>query len=169
MTTSTTSLARKQRKPRPKPARSIRILEHPSADTDGWAAINITIGKQSQLYRLHTIPTDFGNGAIGFEIEKLDTDFETTAKYHVHLSDKPEECTCDCKGHSRHGHCKHREGVAKLLELGKLSAYRSAGDMAANDPEAFRQHENDTASLNTPRAKDRYVASELAAMEAEFA
>lgn len=39
--------APKQRKPRPKPARSIRILEQPGPETDGWAAIAITVGTRT--------------------------------------------------------------------------------------------------------------------------
>lgn len=145
--------------PRPKPPRSIRILEQPSPDTDHWAAVSITVGKVTNTYLLHCIPSDFGNGAIGFEVEKLDADFATVETYHVHLSNCPAECSCDCKGHLQHGHCKHREGLETLLKASKLPAYRSAGDMARNDPEAFAQHEADVAEAFTPRAKDRPPAA----------
>lgn len=131
-----------------------KVLEQPGPDTDGWAAVSITVGKQTDLYLLHMIPCEFGNGAIGFEVEKRDADFATVETYHVCLNGP--ESNCDCKGHSRHGHFKHREGVAKLLELGKLPAYRSSGDMARNDPESFAQHEASIAGVFTPREKDRH-------------
>jgi hypothetical protein len=83
MSESITPNPPRQRKPRPKPARSIRVLEQPGPDTDGWAAIAITVGKQTDTYLLHTIPTDFGAGALGFEVEKLDADLATIETYHV--------------------------------------------------------------------------------------
>jgi hypothetical protein len=113
------------------------VIEQPSPDTDGWAAVAITVGKQTDTYLLHTIPTDFGGGAIGFEVEKLDAELATLKTYHVLLNGP--ESSCDCKGHCRHGHCKHREGLQVLVQSGRMP-HRSAGQMAANDPEAFDQH-----------------------------
>jgi hypothetical protein len=124
------------RRLRAKPARSIRVLEQPGPDTDGWAAIEITVGKQVDRYLLHTIPTDFGNGALAFEVDKLDSDLATVETYHVLLNGA--ENTCDCKGHERWGHCKHRKGIQAAVTSGRLR-FRSAGDLAANDPEAFEQ------------------------------
>src|SRR5438876_11589460 len=70
---ATVPSAPKTGKPRPKPERRIRVLEQPTADTDGWAAVAITVGKQTDTYLLRAIPTDFG-GTLGFEVEKLDGD-----------------------------------------------------------------------------------------------
>jgi hypothetical protein len=108
-------------KPRPKPARSIRILEQPTDDTDGWAAIAITVGKKTDTYLLHTIPTDFA-GTTAFEVEKLNEDLATVEQYHVLLANRPEARSCECKGFLRHGHCKHVEGLAALAIAGRLSA-----------------------------------------------
>ena len=41
---------------------------------------------------------------------------ETPVGYDVHLGDK----TCDCKGCTAHGHCKHLETLLALKEAGKL-------------------------------------------------
>lgn len=159
MTTTTTNAPAKQRKPRAKPARFIRVLEQPTDESDGWAAIQIMIGKQVDTYLLHAVPTDFGNGFTGFEVEKLTPGFETAEVYHVLLADRPEDCSCDCRGHERWSHCKHREGIETLVKVGKLPAkpaYRSAGDMARNDPASYEQHQADTAKLAPMRAKDAY-------------
>jgi len=125
---------RKRRKPRRKPARSIRVLEQPTADTDGWGAIEIKVGKQTDTYLVRFIPSDFGLGAIGFEVEKLDADLATVEAYHVHLADRPEECSCTCKGHSYHHHCKHCDGLQALVKAGHFPRLYTARD-ARHDPE----------------------------------
>lgn len=151
-----TTNAPKQRKPRAKPARSIRILEQPSEDTCGWCAVALTVGKQTDTYLLHTVPCEFGNGAIGFEVEKLDANFNPAETYHVLLNG--EESTCDCRGFERWSHCKHKDGLETLVKLGKLSGkqFRSLGDMARHDPEAYRQYAIDTEAIGTPNPTHRY-------------
>lgn len=154
--------------PRPKPPRFIRVLEQPGPDTEGWAAVEITVGKQVDTYLLRTIPTELESGALAFEVEKLSPDFETAETYHVHLGSGPATCSCDCMGHEQHGHCKHREGIETLVKLGKLPVeaprFRSAGDVARNDPDAFAQHEADLALVFTPRrAKDAADGPDIAA------
>jgi hypothetical protein len=148
MSTNTTG---KQRKPRPRPARSIRVLEQAGPDTDGWAAVAITVGKQTDTYLLRTIPTDFGNGAIGFEVEKLEADLATVETYHVLLNGP--ESSCDCKGHDRWGHCKHRDGIQAAVQTGRLR-FRSVADLAANYPDTHREHEAAIAGVFTPDPKD---------------
>ena len=145
---ATIPTAPKQSKPRPKPARSVRILEQPCVDSDFWGAIEIsmTTGVRSPrtektVYLVRFIPSDFGNGAVGFEVEKLDADLAAVETYHVHLSDNPAEVSCDCKGHEAHGHCKHREGIEALRRAGKLvPPQRSASSAAKNDPDAYAAH-----------------------------
>jgi hypothetical protein len=132
------------RKPRPPLPRTITVLEQPGPDTDGWAAIAITVGRQKDTYLLRAIPTDFGDGAVGLEVEKLDTDLNVVENYHV-LLDGPES-TCDCKGHERWGHCKHRDGIQAAVKTGRLP-FRSAADMARNDPDVHRAHEEAIAGV----------------------
>jgi len=157
MSTSTTNAPAKQRKPRPRPARSIRILEQPTADTDNWGALEITVGKVTDRYLLHFIPTDFA-GALAFEVEKLASDLTTLEQYHVLLAGPGEHDTCECKGHLQHGHktvCKHVAGIKALRAAGQLTTYRSMAAFAKNDPAGHADHEAAIAGVFTPRAKDR--------------
>jgi hypothetical protein len=110
---------RKPRKPRPKPERRIRIIEQPTDATDGWAAVEISVGKKTDAYLIHTIPTDF-EGVTALEVEKLDANLEVIGQYHVCLSDQPEDRRCECKGFLRHGHCKHVDGLGALASVGRL-------------------------------------------------
>ncbi len=129
---------RKPRKPRKKLERPIRILEQPTTDTDGWGAIAITIGKQTDTYLVHFIPSDFGNGAIGLEVEKLNADLATIENYHVHLSDRPEECSCTCPHATYRPHaapCRHIAGLKALDQAGKFPRLYTARD-ARRDPES---------------------------------
>jgi hypothetical protein len=126
----------------------VRVLEQPGPDTDGWAAVAISVGKQTDTYLLHTIPTDLGDGALTFEVEKLDADMAAVETYHVHLSDSRADRSCDCKGHARHGRCKHREGIETLVAKGKLP--RSTSAQAKNDPAAFEADQAAIAGTFTP-------------------
>jgi len=99
------------RKPRKKASRSIRLLVSLNAEGQN-AVIQITVGKLTERYTVSRIPSDWG---MGFELLKS-RDGET---YHVNLDGDSK--TCDCKGHSRHNHCKHVDGLAKLDQLGKLT------------------------------------------------
>ncbi len=130
------------RKPRVKPARSIRWLQ-PPRERFGWGALEITVGKKTDCYLVREIPADFGRG---FEIEKDDG-----TVYHVNLN--AERPTCDCKGHEQHSHCKHREGLETLARAGRLPTYRSAGQFAANNPDAYREHENVIVGIFTANPK----------------
>jgi hypothetical protein len=98
-------------KPRTKPARSIR-LEMPLNASGKGGIVRLTVGKDTGDYYLDRVPADFG---LGFKVEEIGGD----EVYHVNLDGQVR--TCDCKGHARHGHCKHSDGLAKLLELGKIA------------------------------------------------
>jgi hypothetical protein len=80
--------------------------------------IMVTTGKRvvEATYSLERIGSDFGDGYkltkhVGHPGDECDI-------YHVNLSD--EGSTCDCKGASRHGHCKHIDAVRKIRELGMI-------------------------------------------------
>jgi hypothetical protein len=99
----------RQRKPRPKPARSIRLCLKPDGTFPG--VVLITVGKESAQYFLRQVDADYGRG---FTVEKIGGE----GFYAVNIDgDKP---TCECKGHTRHGHCKHADGFAALIAAGKL-------------------------------------------------
>jgi hypothetical protein len=111
MATTTATAAPRQRKPRPKPARSIRLIVSPAPDCTG--VVRIAIGKEAPDYLLTEFAADFGRG---FLVEKVS--FDAPAAYHVNLDGDAR--TCDCPGHSSHGHCKHSDGLAALIASGRL-------------------------------------------------
>jgi hypothetical protein len=110
------------RKPRPKPARSIR-LEHPLNADGKNGVVRITVGKETGDYFLDRIPADFG---LGFRVEEIGGD----EVYHVNIDNDGRTRTCECKGYLRHCHCKHADSLARLIELGKIATAAAAPALA---------------------------------------
>jgi hypothetical protein len=108
---SNVTTAKRVRKPRPKPARSIRLCVNPEGQTPG--VLRITVGKEQADYFLTAVPADFGRA---FRLEKIGE--EDGEAYHVNLDGQ--QRTCECKGHLRHNHCKHADGLAALIAAGRL-------------------------------------------------
>lgn len=109
--------------------RSISWVEWPSEETELYGAINITIGKQSDLYLIHPIRSDIGGEA--YALEKLDAGLNTVETYHVLLLGP--DSTCECKGYVYHGTpCKHLDGLHVLDALGQLPRYRRQKHVACN-------------------------------------
>ena len=115
MTTTTATAPARQRKPRAKPARSIRLALLPFEGNPG--VVRITVGKQSTDYLLLPIPCEVGGAAYQLSKLGLEADGEV---YHVRLTGDPRQDSCDCKGFVRHSHCKHRDGLAALVQAGRL-------------------------------------------------
>jgi len=111
METTTETTAPRQRKPRPKPARSIRLCVRPTAENVG--VVRITVGKEAADYLLTEVPADFGRG---FLLEKVC--FDAPAAYHVNID--ADRRTCECLGYLKHSHCKHSDGLAALVAAGRL-------------------------------------------------
>ena len=109
MNSTTRTRAPRQRKPRPKPARSIRLMVRPTDETAG--VVRIAVGKDSADYILTVIPADFGRG---FLLEKIGHE----ESYHVNID--ADRRTCECQGYLRHSHCKHSDGLAALIAAGQL-------------------------------------------------
>ncbi len=109
MSTTTASPVRRQRKPRPKPARSVRLCVRPHGLSAG--VVRITVGHAAQDYILTEIPADFGRG---FLLEKVGHE----ESYHVNVNGAAR--TCECAGYLRHSHCKHSDGLAALVAAGRL-------------------------------------------------
>jgi hypothetical protein len=101
----------RQRKPRPKPARSIRLCVRPTAENVG--VVRIAVGNESHDYLLTEIPADFGRG---FLLEKVC--FDAPAAYHVNID--ADKRTCECHGYNRWQKCKHSDGLAALIAAGRL-------------------------------------------------
>lgn len=109
MSNATATAAPRQRKPRPKPERRIRLCVKPEGISSGL--VRIRVGKVESDYYLTEMAADFGRG---FRLEKVGGD----EVYHVNADGDTK--SCDCKGHSRHGHCKHADGLSALIAGGKL-------------------------------------------------
>ncbi len=109
---ATATAAVRQRKPRSKPARSIRLALAPFGGNPG--VVRITVGKDTADYFLTEFPADFGRG---FTVEKVGTDGEPDV-YHVNID--ADSRTCSCKGHARWQRCKHADGLAALIAAGKV-------------------------------------------------
>jgi hypothetical protein len=101
----------RQRKPRAKPQRFARLCIRPEGTAPG--IVRLTVGNAAQDYFLTPIAADYGRG---FVLEKLGID--AAGKYAVNIDG--EGRTCECKGHLRHGHCKHSDGIAALIAAGWL-------------------------------------------------
>jgi hypothetical protein len=99
------------RKPRPKPERSIRLVR--PVGLDGVGVFCVTVGKESVFYAVREIPCEIGGR--GFAVHRLGLG----NLYHVRIG-APEDCTCECKGFLRHGHCRHILGLLALAREGKL-------------------------------------------------
>jgi hypothetical protein len=73
--------------------------------------VRITVGSKEADYFLTPLATDFGRG---FLLEKIGHE----ESYHVNLNGP--QSTCECKGFLKHGHCKHRDGLAALVAAGRV-------------------------------------------------
>ena len=105
----------KARKPRPKPERFARIVT--DAETLTCSLVIRTVAQPSgketvDTYMLEEIGTDTP-GARGFSLTK-----EDGTVYNVELDGGWK--SCDCKGHTRHQHCKHGVALAALIHRGRL-------------------------------------------------
>jgi hypothetical protein len=108
-----TSPAPKQRKARPKPARSVRLVVEPSAEESG--VLIITVGKETFPYFIDPIVSDYGRA---FSLQKFDG-----TSYDVNLGDNDGPPSCECLGFQRWGHrgpCKHLSACGALVEAGRL-------------------------------------------------
>jgi SWIM zinc finger len=109
---ATATAPARQRKPRTKPQRFVRLMVSPAVD--GTGVVRLTVAKKADDYFLTLLPADFGRG---FKVEKIGLDCRESA-YAVNID--ADKRSCECKGFLRHGHCKHADGLAALIAAGKL-------------------------------------------------
>jgi hypothetical protein len=102
----------RQRKPRPRPARSIRWLTRPLSAGRPYGAVRIAVGPAAAHYYVCELPAADGRG---FELEKITFDTPERDVYHVFLHANGQDRSCEFKGFLRWGHCKHADGLAALL------------------------------------------------------
>lgn len=107
-----TSASPRQRKPRSKPQRGIRLCIKPEGTSPG--VVRLTVGKDSADYFLTELPADFGRA---FKVEKIGLECGESA-YAVNIDGVKR--SCECKGFLHHGHCKHADGIAALVAVGWL-------------------------------------------------
>jgi hypothetical protein len=105
-----TRASRQQRKPRAKPARSIRLRIAPSPISAG--VVRIAVGHAAQDYLLTEVQgVSFG---CGFLVEKIGHE----ESYHVNIDG--DKRTCECEGYLSHSHCKHADGLAALVAADRI-------------------------------------------------
>jgi hypothetical protein len=115
MSNTTATRQPRQRKARPKPLRFCRLANDPDTLTTSLVIRTVAQpgGKEiATTYVLEEIGTDTP-GARGLSLTK-----EDGTVYNVELDGASH--SCDCKGHTRHAHCKHSDALARLIELGRL-------------------------------------------------
>jgi hypothetical protein len=108
----------KTARPRPKPARHVRLLLAPNAEgTNGLLRITETRGRKTTTdeYFVDRVAAQFGTG---FFVEKRDYGAPEASRYHVNLNGQ--HSSCECKGNLRWGHCRHVSALAALTEQGLL-------------------------------------------------
>ena len=66
---ATATAPARQRKPRTKPARFVRLTIRPEGKSPG--VLHLTVGKEAADYFLTAVPADFGRG---FKVEKIGLD-----------------------------------------------------------------------------------------------
>jgi len=97
---------------KPPRRRSIRLVAKPDSTLPGVVRIEVT-GRKTALYAVREVPSQFGGR--GFAVREIKDG--PTQTYYVHVGGLR---TCGCVGFAQWSRCKHVEGIAALLESGKL-------------------------------------------------
>ena len=98
-------------RPAAHPGRTISLVRAPGPD--GVGAFSITAKGRTTHYTFCEIPCEIGGR--GFAVHKLGLG----VLYHVRVG-RPADCSCECLGFLRHGHCRHVMGLLALIREGKL-------------------------------------------------
>ena len=117
MSKTTAHPAPRQRKPRPKPLRFVKLVNNAETITCTLVirSVEQPSGKETvDSYVLENIGSD-SPGCCGFSLTKSDG-----TVYNVELDGGFH--SCDCQGHTNHGHCKHASSLAALIASHKLNA-----------------------------------------------
>ena len=92
-------------------APSVRLVLPPTDQDVG--VFCVSTGAASVFYAVREIACAIGGR--GFTVHRLGLG----TLYHVRVG-KPEECSCECLGYLRHGHCRHIFGLLTLVRDGSL-------------------------------------------------
>jgi hypothetical protein len=93
------------------PKRTFELIRSPRID--GVGAFCVSAKRDAAIYAFCEIPCEVGGR--GFAVHRLGIG----NLYHVRVG-LPEECSCECMGFLRHGHCRHIEGLRALIERGGI-------------------------------------------------
>ena len=96
---------------RKQPERSAKVQKI-GASTVLW----LTVGKLTTAYRVEPIVSQIGGKA--YRLEKADQGDGQPEVYDVLLDGQ--HSTCDCKGHTRWGHCKHSDCLKTLAGSNRI-------------------------------------------------
>lgn len=96
-----------------KPVRRIDVL---AKDGRGWT-IRIAAKKEIAIYRVSRVGSDFGWAFSVMKVVCVDMDGVAFAEpYHVLIDGQ--FGSCDCKGHTYGGECRHVSAVMAITENG---------------------------------------------------
>jgi hypothetical protein len=88
----------------------------------------LTVSKTTTAYRMVPLSSDFGRAV---RLEKADQGDGQPEAYDVLLDGQ--RSSCECRGHLRHGHCKHLDGIRAVIAGGQLA------DAIPEPPESQRE------------------------------
>jgi hypothetical protein len=108
----------RSRQPRPRPA--LVVAFSPFRHSGNVGLLRIALGKLGLDYWVRREPSDYG---VVFRLTKFNPHAGDPDESHYHVCLDPEQhgWSCDCKGFTAHGHCKHCHAVLTCLERGELS------------------------------------------------
>jgi hypothetical protein len=80
------------------------------------------IYRRSTTFRVEEVPTPLGRGFI---LHRNEDDVaadgpEADTSYEVLVAANSQDHICTCRGHQRHGHCRHHDSIRTLLEAGHI-------------------------------------------------
>jgi len=93
------------------PKRLIRLVR--PTTIDGVGIISVRVRTKTTYYTIREIRCDIGGR--GFAVHRLGLG----ELYHVRVG-AAEDCSCECLGFLRHGHCRHVLGLLALVRRGLL-------------------------------------------------
>lgn len=93
-------------KPETRHSRVIAIVRAPNEH--GVGIFRIDMAGQATFYTFREIPCEIGGQGFALHRSGLGT------LYHTRVGE-PQDCSCECLGFLRWGHCKHIEGLLALI------------------------------------------------------
>ncbi len=103
----------------------------------GTGLVTIHAGRVPCEYLVVELPTCWDGRAVRLaKVEGSPGSDATAESYDVFVSRNGQDHRCCCRGHERHGHCKHVDTLRALLENGWLDAELANPDADVSSDEA---------------------------------